>query len=219
MIISDSKKFIFLHNPKVAGTSLRRILIKHYDTRNNFYWGVCEAERLNRKIDKAHMSITDFRLAFPADYELLDEYFVFVFVRHPVERFISSISEHIRHYQKNIDLSALAPGQIQNMISDVAGQIDMYKIRYNIQFRHFMPQHEIIFEGFKCRADFIGHLNTLQSDFSRVCEILDLDNEQTIKTWNRKSRQFSGNGDDIDKKIRDKIYFLYEKDFIYFNFK
>jgi hypothetical protein len=67
--VNHQKKFIFVHNPKVAGTSLRRLL--------------------GLKGDISHLTPG---LLVPK--ELWEEYFVIVAVREPVERLISSYNYH-----------------------------------------------------------------------------------------------------------------------------
>ncbi|MGV8093304.1 MAG: sulfotransferase family 2 domain-containing protein [Mangrovibacterium sp.] len=67
--VNHQKKFIFVHNPKVAGTSLRRLL--------------------GLKGDISHLTPG---LLVPK--KLWEEYFVIVAVREPVERLISSYNYH-----------------------------------------------------------------------------------------------------------------------------
>jgi len=37
MVINDLRKFIFIHIPKNAGTSIARMLLKHFDNNNSAY--------------------------------------------------------------------------------------------------------------------------------------------------------------------------------------
>lgn len=218
MVISDTKRFIFLHNPKVAGTALRRTLISRYDTRNNFFWGVAEGATLNRRIDKAHMSLSDLRVVFPGDFALLDDYFVFVFVRKPVERYISSFFEFVIHHKKNIQLNNCTADEILSLINDFTQTIDEHKIRYGIQYRHFMPQHEIIYYNNKCKADFIGYLDDIHGNFEKIKALIGLELTNPVTKWNQKSKRFGNLHQELPTSTRDKILKLYEKDFIYFNF-
>ncbi len=67
--VNHEKKIIFVHNPKVAGTSLRKLL--------------------GLKGDISH-----FTPGLLASKKLWEEYFVIVAVREPVERLISSYNYH-----------------------------------------------------------------------------------------------------------------------------
>ena len=97
MIISDKRKFVFIHNPKTAGTSLRRALVKYHD-REVSYWHHLEDIFLDRVIDKAHITMRDF--VHMPDYSSIDEYFSFGFVRNPYDRFYSAF----QFYKKNNEI-------------------------------------------------------------------------------------------------------------------
>ena len=90
MIISDKYRFVFIHNPKCGGTSVRKAL-QDYDTRNNHFWMFAEVYGV--KVDKAHMPLYLLRVYSPQDYDILKTYFTFMFVRHPIERCISGFNE------------------------------------------------------------------------------------------------------------------------------
>ena len=100
MIISDTKRFIFIHVPKCAGTSVRSILSKH-DTRNNFYWmhhllpGATK-DHQPLPVDKAHMPLSILKNLYPNDFNLIFEYTTFAVSRHPRTRLISAFFESRR---------------------------------------------------------------------------------------------------------------------------
>lgn len=153
MIISDTEKFIFIHNPKCAGTTVRTTLSR-YDSRNNFYWMY---DRFNgMDIDKAHLPLHILEKYAPSDFKLMDEYFVFGFVRHPLERFISSFNEMVPHiYQAYIRGQLPRAGYIDfvnqcaNFIS--ADCVDGPKIH----FRHFVRQLDMFYIHGAKKADLI----------------------------------------------------------------
>ena len=89
MIISDRRQFVFIHNPKCAGTALRAVLMP-FDTTGNFFWlhDTCNG----RKIDKAHMPLFMMRQRFPEYFALLPRYLTFMAVRNPFTRAISALN-------------------------------------------------------------------------------------------------------------------------------
>lgn len=170
MLISDRKKFIFIHIPKAAGTTVRKRLIK-YEDRNNFYMGFDYNPVLGRRVDKPHLPYLDF--LFYEDAKYISDYFVFCFVRNPYDRFYSAFQYHKK--QKKL------PDSI-SFNSYVLQHLDPLTIRYNSRFSHFCPQHFFTHYKKKCISDFIGKCERFEDDFIRLEQILGVKTEK--KSWN-----------------------------------
>lgn len=131
MIVSDREKFVFVHNPKCGGMTCHNALLK-YDTRNNFFF---EWKRVNREgkiLDMAHITPLQLRQYYPRHFKKVNRYFKFVFVRDPYNRFMSSMSQHLKlmapamrnailanedafyHVARAFALHGLRPTQIEN---------------------------------------------------------------------------------------------------------
>ena len=86
MIISDKKKFIFIHIYKTGGTSIRRCLEK-YDSSYNFFHFIkskfTENSVLRPTLTHKHSDAKTIRKTIGA--EIYDNYFSFCFVRNPWE--------------------------------------------------------------------------------------------------------------------------------------
>lgn len=219
MVVSDSKKFIFLHNPKAAGTSVRLALLAKYDTRSNFFWGPVYAESLGRRLDKAHMALQDLRVVYPGEYALLNEYFVFAFVRNPYERYVSSFAEYLKHYRKNIKFVDLEQREILDMIADFSNsEISERRVKYNYQYRHFMPQNIIIYCGDKSKVDFVGRMESIEQSLLNISKLLGLEIVVKIREVNKQARKLGQLHHDLPVKVRDLVKKIYEKDFMYFNY-
>lgn len=95
MIISDSEKFVFIHNPKCGGMSCHTALLK-YDTRDNFFFEWKHVNDEGKVLDMAHITPFQMRRFFPKVFEEVREYQKFVFVRNPYQRFISAVSQHLK---------------------------------------------------------------------------------------------------------------------------
>src|SRR5688500_1347984 len=95
MIISERRGFIFLHNPKCAGTTVRTALSR-FDTTGNFFWGLDQWR--GHKLDKAHLPVFVTKSKYPEYFSLFAQFFVFMFVRHPYQRVISAFNEPHQHF-------------------------------------------------------------------------------------------------------------------------
>lgn len=216
MLVSDRKRFIFLHNPKAAGSSIRSALAR-YDDRDNFYWHHEDNIKLSRVVDKAHITLDDFSV-YP-DAPLLDDYFVFGFVRNPYARVYSAFLE------RNSQLGITVDVDFNQFVRDELNEIN---IRFDWKFVHFCPQFHFFYRGGKCRADFIGRLEKLGRDFPRVINLANLDPDVDLPYLNRRTTDVShAKGltdvseylEKYDPTSLAVVNRLYDKDFVYFGYE
>lgn len=141
MIVSDSHRFIFLHNPKCGGTSIRHVLSR-YDSLNNGFWRKTD-ERLPRH-DLAHMEAAYIKDFFPEIWEKIGTYFVFGFTREPLSRFLSGFNEtHKKHYNR----LCIDPGYIEDyrvIISHYACNL-LSKPHEMAPYVHTFPQYRLFY--------------------------------------------------------------------------
>ncbi|TDE34250.1 sulfotransferase family 2 domain-containing protein [Antarcticimicrobium sediminis] len=95
MIVSDSEKFVFIHNPKCGGMSSHNALRK-YDTRDNFFFEWKPVNDAGKILDMAHITPVQMRKFFPRAFREVRGYLKFVFVRNPYHRFLSAVSQHLK---------------------------------------------------------------------------------------------------------------------------
>lgn len=108
MIINEQHRFIFVHIPKCAGTTVR-FALKEYDDRAGVYFGKGAAEHpVLGCIDHHHLPLAVIRDHFPEDFALFRTYESFALIRDPFERFASSLHERMVQTQgrRLSDLSA-----------------------------------------------------------------------------------------------------------------
>jgi hypothetical protein len=131
MIISHRHKFLFSHNPKVAGTSVRKSLSHLHDSpiKN---WHQNWEPVLDRVVDSAHIQIPDLRRLID-----LEEFHVFTLVRDPYERFFSSVSEHCRQHQVVIQ-------DAPSLNAWIRMKLDEVRLRFDWKYIHFCPQHYFV---------------------------------------------------------------------------
>jgi len=155
MIISESKRFVFIHNPKCAGTSVRMALMR-FDTTGNFFWN---QDRLNSlPFDKAHIPLYQWRSMYPNYFQLLEEFLTFIFVRHPYDRAVSGFNE-----VHNKIVPTGEPGEddaeYRKTLNEFISKLDRARMRKEmIRYRHFLRQTDMVYLGHKCMVDVIMKL-------------------------------------------------------------
>lgn len=166
MIISERRGFVFIHNPKSGGTSIRKVLAK-FDTTSNFFWMFDSWN--GRKIDKAHLPLYILRNRFPDYFRLFKTHFAFMFVRNPYKRTISAFNES--HDQLFKHAFAAKSGALSG--EEAAANLAIYRAKlnsfvsamtrqrlrdYEVNFRHFIPQFDYAYIGNKRFVDLVMKL-------------------------------------------------------------
>lgn len=212
MIISDIYKFWFIHNPKVAGSSVRKSLLR-YNTSDLELWHQRHIPSLDRIIDMSHIAAADVKHVVTVP----DDYFKFGFIREPYERFFSAVGEHSR--QNAIDLTS------KEVLSDfVINKLTQTSVRFDWNYSHFSPQHYYFYEGNKCIADFIGLQSQLYAEWTKVLGVLQLDPELHKLTHERNygpepviTEQYLN--ERLTKEALERVNQLYAKDWFWFGSK
>jgi hypothetical protein len=208
MIGWKPKPFIFVHIPKCAGTSIESALIPIMSNHKSFK-DFSEEERsqfwLPGNKGLQHRKLRRYEQTF-----MLDEYFIFGFVRNPWDRAISQIrylrsvtgksffhgddfKEHVRIYcntKKNVWGHDLGACQL-DYFKDLSGEV---------------------------RVDFVGRFESLSNDFRMVCRMLGIVNVPNLPhIFNSKqSRHYAAYYDDESAGwIRNR----FAKDVKYFGYK
>ena len=161
MIISDEKEFIFIHNPKCGGTTVRDSL-KRFDTHAHWYWGQTKINDIT--IDKAHMSLSILRMHFPEAFKLMSKYFVFGVVRNPYKRVISSYNEVFFKEFENVMNGSESFDAYKVRLNDFIAKMSAEQIKgWTQSHRHFILQKNMFYVGRKCYADLILKLEDYKS--------------------------------------------------------
>jgi len=206
MIISHNKKFVFIHIPKVAGKTVRKLL-HEYNDHSIRYWGFQKETPLERGIDRAHIPLIDLKTFSPSDFTYLSQYFVFAFVRNPYDRFYSAFQEHIRQRKLPSDTD------FNNYVQQ---HINHSTIRYDWRFVHFCPQIYFTHIGVKSQVDFIGRLENLPDDMQRLSHILNLRDFEELQLI-----PSTLNGSSLEHYTNETIELvnnLYRSDFDYYRY-
>ena len=158
-MISHKRKFVFIHIPKVAGTSIEEALRDE----------TCQL--LPREWDVArvpHAPLNHLTLQELADYGILTpaqlkSYFKFCFVRNPWDRMIAEIFYRgMRPVFRNLTVD-----QRIRRACELASTTKGYG-------NHLRVQHDFV-EADGLQMDFIGRFEHLEQDFDHVCRLLGID--------------------------------------------
>jgi hypothetical protein len=212
---------LFVHVPKTAGQSVEHFLMAQMGLNMEE-----EAHRrqvlLYRNLDRsrgtqrlAHLSAAEYvEDGYLAEDEF-NSFFRFAFVRNPWTRLLS---EYLyRNYLNHMSFRKFVLRR-------------MPKPGWHDEYRHVMPQYDMLYRKGRLMVDFVGRFESLQSDFDRVCERLGLQDstlphrnpsEKRSRTLRRKVRNWllfngenskRGLNDFYDDDTRQAVADYYRKD-------
>src|ERR1700744_524201 len=110
MIISDPHRFVFVHVPKCAGTSVRRAL-RAIDTSDGQFWRIGEHPEMGA-VHFAHLTLPDLARYFPETLAKIRDYQSMAIIRDPRDRFFSAIFQRLREF-RGIGQSVITPEMIE----------------------------------------------------------------------------------------------------------
>jgi hypothetical protein len=148
--LNEVERLLFIHNPKVAGNSLLKVL--------------------NIKLE-AGESTSHLTLTYLVSKKVWESYFSVLAVRHPLERLISSFNYHTKasyqgHFlRKYSDLHNFTFEQYFKVFSK-----EPYAIIPQVEYtKHLLS---------KKKVDFIIRYENLQEDVDKLCGILKIEKHQ-----------------------------------------
>ena len=164
MILSHKKKYIFIHNPKVAGQSISSALYKgtypllplpHYLRKVKSFISYKTPFFPNMFGD--HITAMELKAALPED--IFNSYFKFGFVRNPWDWQASLYSyalKNTRHYRHKL---------IKSMKN-----FDEY-LDWRVNNEMFLQKRCFFDRDDKLIVDFVGKLENLNDDFEYICKM------------------------------------------------
>lgn len=244
-MISHSKKFIYVHIPKVAGTSIAgssktatklgeyafKQPKKEYSI-SNLPFHPDDKNKFNPP--SAHMRVSDYVKYGHVTETEFETYFKFTFVRNPWARIVSEYKYrgHLNHYSFKEFIFKHMPSP-----------------SWTDEYCHVIPQYDFLYnDKGNLLIDFVGRFENLQEDYDKVCQFLDIpkhailhenkssgllqrDNNweiiarntlryiQGILNGQRKANTFSNYTEYYDSASREFIAKLYQNDIECFNYK
>lgn len=183
MVISHSKKFIFIHNYKVAGTSMRQALKKYHDQsflrsplshKLKLMLGIYPSIYSNQF--DGHITANELKSKLPS--EIFENYFKFGFVRNPWDWQVSLYTYMLKdegHYQHEFIKSL---GSFENYL-----QWRVEK-ELRLQKRFFYDSEDNLL------VDYVGKIETIGDDLDKISEKLGLDIQLPHLKKSRKDSSF-----------------------------
>jgi len=140
MLISHAKRFIFIHNPKAAGTTFRTAINPLHDDRV-VYWGFVENPFFQMRMDTAHLRSWEMPIVAPDIFSLMDDYRTLAFVRDPLERFLSACAEFFRSARPQSRFQHW-PARGKRMLIQrlIRSGVIQSGVLANYRYVHFSPQ-------------------------------------------------------------------------------
>lgn len=167
MILNTEKQRCFVHIPKCAGTSVRKVLSHYHDA---------DPAYLNRWIRTdgygiryaGHLTAHQLKATDPATYALVNRATIYAVIRDPAERFMSAVYQYC--------FQELQPSQYisQSGLSNIVGELlrDLHKAFKDcaplpVELTHFTPQVEFLsYPEAKLKLYPISDVSMLVRDFS-----------------------------------------------------
>lgn len=204
--ISFDKKFIFIHIPKNAGTSIYRSL---------------ELKKSSHKTVKEYIKILG-----DAQYESM---FSFAFVRNPFSRFISLYNYakmEISHYHNNIEPEKSIYGPhldfkiLKNAsIEEAAILLREGKLIHNPPHNQWMPQtYWLKDRNDKINVKYLGRVEDLSFNLRNIFSIVQIQNKNEVARVNVSSNEIQNYRSLINKETRDILEEYYYDDLKTFNY-
>lgn len=205
MILSHSKKFIFVHLYKTGGTSIRRRLEKYDTSYNVLHWAKSKLTKnpvFTSPVAHKHAMAKVIRKEVGP--EIYDNYFSFCFVRNPWDWQVS-----LYHYVLKDNTN-----QHYDIISSFKDFTEYIHWRC-AEDVHFQKEY-VLDEAGNQIVDFIGRMENLNEDFKKICQHLDLDVEDLPhlnKSVNKKYHAF------YTDETRDLVARTYAPDIEFFGYE
>ena len=172
MIISHRKKFIWIHFPKCAGTSIRELFQTNpifqsdvhasWHTKRDINW-----KKEYPKVDInlwTHSSASDIKKYLDKRGYRWDDYFKFVFIRNPWERAVSEYEYYRQVMNKKEDKSDFNIKETEMAINQPPKNFIMRTERN----ASWSPHDYIFDKDGKRMVDFVGKVENMEEDFKKV---------------------------------------------------
>jgi hypothetical protein len=182
MILSHSKQFIFVHNYKVAGTSIQDALNK-YGNRSFLRSSLSDKvallsgryPRIYSGQFQGHIRAFELKASLPK--EIFDNYYKFGFVRNPWDwqvslyTFMRGLESHHQH-------------KLIKSLKDFDEYIE-WRVNNDLNL-----QKDFFYDGETCLVDYIGRMENLNHDFKIVLDRLGVHSTLPHLNKSRKSNDF-----------------------------
>jgi hypothetical protein len=173
VIVSRSRKFIFFHNPKVAGTSFRQAISEYHDF-GRIFWGEEYSSFFQTKVDLAHLRSWELPCVTPGLFRTLDRYRSLVFLRNPERRFVSACFEHFRKFRGGESFLQLDSTRQREAIKVFLKELTVGPVLNDVRYIHFSPQKWYVFLGTERLVTHLMPVFSEADDLAAACDLLEV---------------------------------------------
>lgn len=142
MILSDRYRFVFVHVPKCAGTSVRNAVLPFHDADCRFLKTVEKHPKLG-EIDFRHLPLSLLRELDPEAFEKLEYYESYALLRDPFQRFRSAMSQRAKMYLGR-EFAQLDDRDIRDEIGKVITYLQSEPMVIAPEYIHFARQSSFV---------------------------------------------------------------------------
>jgi len=141
MIISDNHRFVFVHIPKCAGTTVKARL-RAIDTTGDQFFSIVDHPQMGR-VHLEHLTLAELADYFPSAFDKVCEYRSMAIVRDPMDRFVSAIFQRLREFARQ-RASDITPETVEAEAEKVATYLASGRSRLEIEYVHFNRQSDFL---------------------------------------------------------------------------
>ena len=190
----DELGCIFVHIPKSAGVTINKVLFGN--------------------LGGSHRSVRTYKRVFgPYTFS---KYFKFTFVRNPYSRLLSAF-RFLKSGGFDQDDRIWAEENLSDFESFEEFTEQWLSEESMMEYRHFQPQYMFVCDHtFEPEVDFIGRFETIDEDFRKICDRLNIRRE--LKKHNRGPEKKAHWSTYYSEKTLEKVHRIYRKDFELFGY-
>lgn len=209
-MISHKHKYIFVHTPKCAGTSIEKALLNYegikIDLNDEFYLNsIPEPIKKEYLLDYPLHSYSQHFYLDQYKQSLASTYYCFTFVRNPWDLMVSEYFYILKNYETNLSFEDFI--KIGDGLKEVKGFTWFVE-----RGHHLLPQVNFINKN----MNFIGKFENLQDDFNVICDSVKISRINLPYHNSTKHNRYTTYYNDL---TRDIIAKRYKEDIEYFNYR
>ena len=143
MIVSDRLRFVFVHIPKCAGTSVRVSIAQFHDADPRYLKAIVN-DPVHGMIDYRHMPLSLISAIAPEILDRLKTYTTYAIVRDPMQRFQSAMAQRAKMYLGK-EFAQMSSEEISAEIDRVISYLRSVPQTNSPDFIHFSRQSDFVY--------------------------------------------------------------------------
>lgn len=146
MIVSDQHRFVFVHIPKCAGSSVRQDLQRYDETGGRFDRRIEELPSIGR-VDMTHLPLAALvQIAPEVHAKLLSDYASYAVLRDPHARFPSAMAQHLKMFG-GTEMAQMDTRTLRREVDRVMVHLAAHPDTLAPEFIHFRRQVDFVVEN------------------------------------------------------------------------